>query len=212
MSGDLVVKQMQIGQMANFVYLIGCRATGEATAVDPGWNAEAILRGAEAEGLRITSIFATHGHMDHVNALSALAERTGAAVYVNRAEMASIARQAPEATGLDDDAEVRVGQQTVRALHTPGHTPGSQCLLVGGRLLTGDTLFVGSIGRADLPGSSPAQLFDSLQRLKALPAETIVLPGHHYGDRQSSTIEHECRYNPYLRIPTLEAFLQIMGL
>ncbi len=207
----VVVRQMQIGPMANFVYLIVSPAKGVAGVVDPAWEVPTILRTLEKDGLQLTHIFVTHGHMDHVNGVAALKEATGAAVYAHADELPSLGRVDPDAVGCSDGQEVLIGDAAVGVLHTPGHTPGSQCLLVNGRLLTGDTLFVSSIGRADLPGSSPARLFDSLQRLKSLDPATIVLPGHHYGDRRTSTIEHELRFNPYLRIESRDDFLRILG-
>jgi len=212
MSEDLVILQMQIGPMANFVYVIGCPASGEAAVVDPGWDAAAILKGAEKAGLAIKTIIVTHSHMDHVNALAALRQEVEATVYVHSRELAAIQRIDAAAVAVEDGAEVALGDHKVVLLHTPGHTPGSQCLLVQGRVLTGDTLFAGSIGRSDLPGSSPTQLFESLNRLKALDPATVVLPGHNYGERRSSTIEHELRTNPFLRIPTLADFLRLQGI
>jgi len=212
MTEELTILQMQIGPMANFVYLIGSPATSEAVVVDPGWDAAAILRGAAKAGLAIKTIIVTHSHMDHVNALAALRREVEATVYVHSRELAAIQRIDAAAVAVDDGAEVPLGDQRIVLLHTPGHTPGSQCLLVQGRVLTGDTLFTGSIGRSDLPGSSPTQLFESLTRLKALDPATVVLPGHNYGERRSSTIEHELRTNPFLRIPTLADFLRLQGM
>jgi len=212
MSEDLVILQMQIGPMANFVYVIGCPASSEAAVVDPGWDAAAILKGAEKAGLAIKTIIVTHSHMDHVNALAALRQEVEATVYVHSRELSAIQRIDAAAVAVDDGDEVDLGNHKIVLLHTPGHTPGSQCLLVQGRVLTGDTLFNGSIGRSDLPGSSPTQLFESLTRLKALDPATIVLPGHNYGERRSSTIEHELRTNPFLRIPTLADFLRLQGI
>ena len=212
MTEDLTIMQMQIGPMANFVYVIGCAATGEAAVVDPGWDAAAILRGAAKAGFAIRTMIVTHSHMDHVNALAALRQEVEATVYVHSRELSAIQRIDAAAVAVEDGAEVALGDHKVVLLHTPGHTPGSQCLLVQGRVLTGDTLFNGSIGRSDLPGSSPTQLFESLNRLKALDPATVVLPGHNYGERRSSTIEHELRTNPFLRIPTLADFLRLQGI
>jgi glyoxylase-like metal-dependent hydrolase (beta-lactamase superfamily II) len=231
---------MPVGPMANYVYLIGCEATKEAAVVDPAWDADGIIAAAERAGYRITTVFATHHHFDHVNAAAALAEKTGATKYANTHELSTLNSAdastsssgspriglRPERveggwgadsgegngwTAVEDNQRVAVGNVSVTCLHTPGHTPGSQCLLVEGRLITGDTLFVGNIGRCDLPGSSPADLYNSLMRLKALPPETIVLPGHNYGATPSSTIVEQAQQNMYLRIPSLEAFLHVMG-
>jgi len=211
MTSAAAVKQMTLGPMANFVYLIGSPDTGEAAVVDPAWNAEAILQGLERERLRLVALFATHHHFDHVNALVDLQGRTGAPAFVNEREVPYFNRIGANVTGVGDGQEISVGDVAVTCLHTPGHTPGSQCLLVAGRLISGDTLFIGSCGRCDLPDSSPADLYASLCRLRELPPETILLPGHNYGDRPTSTIEHESRTNPFLKISDLQAFLHVMG-
>jgi glyoxylase-like metal-dependent hydrolase (beta-lactamase superfamily II) len=198
--------------MANFVYLIGCERTKEAAIVDPAWDAKGIADAAERAGYRITSVFATHSHFDHVNAAAELRELTGARLYANEHEAPLLEKTAQGWRGTKDEEVVRVGDVPVTCMHTPGHTPGSQCLLVEGRVLTGDTLFVDNIGRCDLPGSDPKALYESLMRLKSLPPDTVVLPGHHYGDKPSSTIEEQSQRNMYLRIPSAEAFLHVMGL
>jgi glyoxylase-like metal-dependent hydrolase (beta-lactamase superfamily II) len=141
--------------MANFVYLIGCERTKEAAIVDPAWDAKGIADAAERAGYRITSVFATHSHFDHVNAAAELRELTGARLYANEHEAPLLEKTAQGWRGTKDEEVVRVGDVPVTCMHTPGHTPGSQCLLVEGRVLTGDTLFVDNIGRCDLPGSDP---------------------------------------------------------
>jgi hydroxyacylglutathione hydrolase len=208
---DLTIRQLLIGQMANLVYIVGSRSAGDAAVIDPGWDAQRIIDAAAGDGLTITKVLLTHSHFDHVNATSALVQRTGARVYANENELSLLRRADFEATGVLDGAEIYVGAHKLTCLHTPGHTPGSQCILVDGYLFTGDTLFVKAIGRSDLPGSSPTKLFESLSRLRSLPAETVVLPGHHYGDRPASTIGEECQTNVYLRIERVEDFMRIMG-
>lgn len=209
---NAVVRQMQVGPMENFVYLIGCERTKEAAIVDPAWNADAIASAAERLGYRITKVFVTHSHFDHVNAVAGLQEKTGADLYANEHEVPLLTQAGSGWHAVRDGDEVMVGEVAVTCLHTPGHTPGSQCLLVNGRLLSGDTLFIGSIGRCDLPGSSPEDLYHSLMRLKTLPPETVLLPGHNYADKPTSTIGEQAERNIYLRIPSAEAFLQIVGL
>lgn len=210
-SDDLIIRQLLVGQMANFVYIVGSRSTGDAAVIDPGWDAGRIADAAEAEGLTIKAIVVTHSHFDHTNAVQPLAERTGATVYANENEVPFLGRLGVDVTGVQDNQVVEVGAQRLSCLHTPGHTPGSHCILVDHYLFTGDTLFVKAIGRADLPGSSPRKLFESLGRLKGLPRETVVLPGHHYGDKPASTIGDETMSNPYLRIETVDDFLHVMG-
>jgi glyoxylase-like metal-dependent hydrolase (beta-lactamase superfamily II) len=137
-------------------------------------------------------------------------------VWVHKSE----ADYVPRVSGLsrtdltlaENGDEIAVGEQRIRFLHTPGHTPGSQCFLVGGNLVSGDTLFIGSCGRVDLPGSDPSQMYDSLvNKLKALPDDTVLYPGHDYADRPKSTIGEEKRRNVCMRFERLEDFLGMMG-
>jgi hydroxyacylglutathione hydrolase len=210
-AASVAVRQMQVGPMQNFVYLIGSEKTKEAAIVDPGWDAERIASAAERLGYRIVAIFATHSHFDHVNAAAALHQKTQAALYASEHEVADLDKATPGWQGVADGAEVTVGDAVITCLHTPGHTPGSQCLLVAGHVISGDTLFVGNIGRCDLPNSDPAKLYESLMRLKALPPDTLLLPGHNYGEKPTSTIGEQAQRNMFLRIPSVEGFLHIVG-
>jgi glyoxylase-like metal-dependent hydrolase (beta-lactamase superfamily II) len=134
-----------------------------------------------------------------------------AKVYVHKAEREFLKGFGSDLVQVDNHATLRVGRMTLTFMHTPGHTPGSQCFLIDGRLVSGDTLFIGSCGRTDLPGSDPAEMYHSLtQRLGALPDSTILLPGHNYGG-PSSTIGEEKRGNPFMRFASLGDFLRAMG-
>ena len=209
---DIYLKQLELGPMQNFVYLIGDPASREAAVVDPGWDVPKILRAAEEDGYRLTKAFVTHHHFDHVMGLGELLQAADLPVYVHRddAPLLQVARSSlkPVAGG----ETVPVGRVPLTLLHTPGHTPGSQCLLVGGRLFSGDTLFIRACGRWDLPGGDPALLYDSLANtLKALDDTTILCPGHNYADTPTSTIGEEKRTNPFLQFETLEEFLRAAG-
>lgn len=218
MAEGLYLRQLELGPMQNFVYLVGDREAGECLVVDPAWELDAIVRTAEADGLRITGVLVTHTHPDHVGGdlfgmripgVEALLERVGARVYVHKAERGFLRGLGSDLVSVEGASEVRVGRFTVTVLHTPGHTPGSQCFLVDGRLISGDTLFIRSCGRTDLPGGDPAELHRSLRRLAELPDETILYPGHNYGG-ESSTLGVEKRENPFLRIG-LGDFLRALG-
>ena len=210
MADDIYLAQRQVGPMQNFVYLIGDPQSREAAVVDPGWEPSTILRTLEADGYRLTAAFVTHHHFDHVGALGELLAAADIPVYVHRADAPAVPVPPSSLRPVEDGDIVRIGQVPVRLLHTPGHTPGSQCLVVGHRLFSGDTLFIQACGRWDLPGGDPGQLYDSLTgKLKTLDEGTVLYPGHNYADRPTSTIGQEKRTNPFLQVPSREAFLRM---
>ncbi len=227
---DLYFAQLPVGEMQNFAYLIGSRSTRECLLVDPAWSVDALVDQAEADGMRVTGTLVTHYHQDHVGGrifgmeiegLARLMERTPVPVHANAHEADGVRK----VTGISESDVVRhasgdaisLGGVTVRLLHTPGHTPGSQCFLVeeagaAGKLVSGDTLFLGSCGRVDLPGSDPAQMYDSLHnKLKQLPDDTILYPGHFYAADPYGSLGEQKRRNPYLRAASLDDFLMFMG-
>ena len=232
MSGtsDLYFRQIAVGQMANFAYLVGSRSAREALVVDPAWSVDALLDQAATDEMRVVGALVTHYHQDHVGGrifgfdiegVARLLEREPVPIHVNALE----AEGTRQVTGASESDLVRheagdaieLGEVRIRLLHTPGHTPGSQCFLVEerdqpGRLVSGDTLFLGSCGRVDLPGSDPEAMYYSLNRtLKALPDDTRVYPGHLYSSEPSATLGEQKRANPYLRVASLEQFLAFMG-
>lgn len=204
----MIFKQIPVGMMANFVYVFGCEKTQQGAVVDPSADTPEILGFAEENGLKIEYIFVTHGHGDHVGGVASLAQRTGAKVVVHKGDAPGLKRgNIPTDVVVEDGNKIKVGEIEVEVIHTPGHTPGSVCLLAEGKLMTGDTLFVGNCGRCDLPGGSMEQLFNSLhKRLKALDDSVEVYPGHDYGPQPTSTIGHEKQSNPTLTCSTLEEF------
>ncbi len=229
-SSDLYFEQIPVGRMANFAYLVGSRSSREALLVDPAWSVDALLDRAEADGMKVVGALVTHYHQDHVGGsifgmeiegVGRLLERQPVPLYVNDRE----AEGTKQVTGASESDLKRVrggdvvelGRVRVRLLHTPGHTPGSQCFLVEeegqpGRLVSGDTLFLGSCGRVDLPGSDPEAMYRSLnETLKRLPDDTRVYPGHLYSAEPSGTLGDEKRTNPFLRVASLDQFLTFMG-
>jgi hydroxyacylglutathione hydrolase len=225
MSERLYLRQAQLGPMANFVYLIGDTETHKAAVVDPAWDVDAIVKFARKEGYEIDKILITHYHPDHlggsmmgqsIQGVAELLAQIKAKVYVNKAEAEGTKRVAGLSDSdlvLVDAGEIfNIGQIPIKFLHTPGHTPGSQCFLVDGNLISGDTLFVNSCGRVDLPGSDPAAMYYSLNHtLKNLDDATVVYPGHAYSSDSSTTIGKQKRHNMYMRFPTLDDFLDAMG-
>ncbi len=204
----MIFKQILVGMMANFTYVFGCDKTRAAAVVDPAGDLSEILDFAEENDLKIEWIFATHGHSDHTSGINSLVKETGAKVVVHQGDAHPLERAGIKVDKrVEDGHRVKVGEVEVEIIHTPGHTPGSMCLLAEGKLITGDTLFVGNCGRSDLPGGSMEQLFNSLhKRLKVLDDDIEVYPGHDYGSRPSSTIAFERETNPTLTCSTLEEF------
>jgi glyoxylase-like metal-dependent hydrolase (beta-lactamase superfamily II) len=229
-ASDLYFAQIPVGEMANLAYLIGSRSTREALLVDPAWSVDALLDRAEQDGMKVVGALVTHYHQDHVGGsifgmeiegVARLLERAPVPIYVNQHE-AEGTRRVTGASASDLVAKsggdlIELGSVRVRLLHTPGHTPGSQCFLVEeagqpGRLVSGDTLFLGSCGRVDLPGADPEEMYRSLnEKLKRLPDETLLYPGHLYSSEPWGTLGDEKRTNPFLRVASLDQFLMFMG-
>ena len=209
---DLYLRQMEVGPMANFVYLIGPAGAPETAVVDAAWDIEAILRAAEADGRRVVAALVTHWHPDHTNGLERLVEATDARVYAQRDELPWLRYAGANLRAVAPGDELRLGEVTIQFLHTPGHTPGSQCFLVRDRLVSGDTLFINACGRTDLPGGDPERLYQSLTgTLGRLDDRTILLPGHNYAEIPSTTLGEQKRQNPFLRCASLTQFLRMIG-
>lgn len=188
----MLVKQIRMGSMDNFCYLVGCEKTRQALVIDPASNAKRILAEAERRGLKIVYIVHTHGHADHTAGSAELKRLTGARIIMHELDAADV----PQADiRLSVETDLPVGALKLRVLHTPGHTPGGICLYADGHLFTGDTLFVGDSGRTDLPGGHRPTLAASIRRLMELPDDTVVWPGHDYGPTPSSTLAWEKRHN-----------------
>ncbi|HWW45293.1 MAG TPA: MBL fold metallo-hydrolase [Acidimicrobiia bacterium] len=214
-------------QMVNFVYLIGDRETGEAVAVDPAYRVDELVELLDADGLRLTGVLATHWHPDHLGGDLMGYPIEGIRELVGRADVdapvhvqASEAEWVKRATGVDDSDlvthesgdVVEVGHVPIRLLHTPGHTPGSQCFIVDGKLVAGDTLFLDGCGRTDLPGGDADQMYESLtQRLATIPDDTVLYPGHLYSPEPSATMGETRQRNYVFRLPTLEQWRTLLG-
>ncbi|UCD82955.1 MAG: MBL fold metallo-hydrolase [Desulfobacterales bacterium] len=188
----MIIKQIPVGYMDNFCYIVGCENTRKALVIDPGPDIEMILSEADAKNLEIITIVNTHGHSDHTAGNAALKKRTGARVVIHGLD----GDRYPDAdVFLSNEKKLQVGDLTFDVIHTPGHSPGGICLHARGNLFTGDTLFVGDSGRTDLAGGDRPMLGKSIRRLMELPDHTVVWPGHNYGPTPSSTIGWEKHNN-----------------
>jgi len=223
---DLYFRQIAVGPMANFIYLIGSQRTKQCLVVDPAWDTDALIEFAGRDGMEITGALVSHYHPDHVGGnmggfrvpggVAELVGKCNARIHVNKHEADGLIT----ITGISESDLVRhdggdrieVGDVTVDLLHTPGHTPGSQCFLVREHLVSGDTLFVNGCGRVDLPGADSDQMYESLNKLKALDDDIVLFPGHDYGDKPFAKLAELRQTNGYLRIPSLEKWRAIMGL
>ena len=226
MPGKIYLKQLELGPMQNFVYIVADPETREAAVIDPAWEIQGIIDLLQKEDLKLKAALITHFHPDHLGgdmmghhidgSAELLKQNLPVKIYIHKSEaelacrISGLSMSDMELTESSD--KFQLGQLSIEFIHTPGHTPGSQCFLVDGQLISGDTLFIGSCGRIDLPGSDASQLYDSLNnKLKKLPDETMLFPGHNYSDRPSSTIAMEKAHNPYMRFERLQDFLSVMG-
>jgi len=213
-------------QMNNFIYLIGDTVTRQAVVVDPAWDIAAVLGRLEADGMELTGALVTHYHPDHVGGhlfghdISGLAELLAARpvkVYANAHEIDGLQAvtqlSRSDFTAVAGGDSLPIGEVEIQFLHTPGHTPGSQCFLVNGSgLVAGDTLFIGACGRVDLPGSDPKAMYESLtQKLARLPDEVVLYPGHDYGPTPTDTMGSQKHTNPYLQARNLQDWLRTRG-
>lgn len=197
------IAQWEIGPMQNFVYLLIDWQARRAALVDPQADLSAPLEALRQHDLTLDRVLITHTHFDHVAGLPALVrERPDLTVVLHRADLHRIeSLMRGRGPALVEDGETfRVGGLEVKALHTPGHSAGHACFLIEGlappALLTGDTIFIRDCGRTDLATGDDAQMFASIQRVKALPPETLILPGHHYKPEVASTVGRERESSP----------------
>ena len=220
---DLYLEQLLVGPMDNFIYLIGSKSTREVAIIDPAWDIDALLNHINEKDLKLASVLVTHYHPDHIGGgmgghsiegIAELLEKDPVKIFVHKLEAEGVKK----VTGVSDTDlnivesgdHLTIGENDIEFLHTPGHTPGSQCFKVNNNLVSGDTLFVQGCGRVDLPGSNSEDMFHSLQKLSALPDETILYPGHNYSAEPYESMEKVKQINTYLRIQDLDMWRQIM--
>jgi glyoxylase-like metal-dependent hydrolase (beta-lactamase superfamily II) len=221
---DIAATDPMARQMVNFVYLVGDRETGEAVVIDPAYDIKGIRKVLADDDMRLVGALATHYHADHVggdifgNTISGIRE-------LLMMEQVPIHVQADEAkwinrsTGVSDDLVehrggdiVHVGAIPIELIHTPGHTPGSQCFLVDNRLVAGDTLFLQGCGRTDLPGGNPEQMYESLtQRLAKVPDDAVLFPGHLYSPEPSASMADTRSHNMVFQARSAEQWMANFG-
>jgi len=205
----LILHQMELGPMQNFVYIIGCERTKEAAVVDPAWDVPSILKVIRDHELKVGAILLTHTHFDHINGVEELLKATDARVFVHKKEAAALA-YSTSVKKIESGDEVKVGDQRITFIHTPGHTPGSQCFYLQDRLIAGDTLFIRGCGRCDLPGGNPEEMYQSLTgKLKKMDDHVRLYPGHNYADVPVSMMGEEKKQNPYLLCQSKDQFLRM---
>src|SRR6201992_662589 len=212
-------------QMVNFSYLIGDRTTRECLIVDPAYDVDGLLAAAERDGMTVTGALVTHYHPDHcggtmagfgIEGIAALIDRIDVPIHVQRAEaefvtkVTDVGGASPVSPNPGD--VVTVGGVPVELVHTPGHTPGSQCFLVNGALVAGDTLFLEGCGRTDLPGGAPAALYESLPHtLARVPDDVVLYPGHQYSVASSATMGDTRRLNYVFRPKSVDQWMMMFG-
>lgn len=209
----VIVHQLEVGNFAVFSYIVACEQSGEGVVIDPAAEADRIIDTARSKGIaRIKYIINTHSHADHAGGNKRLKDKTGAQILVHQDDAFNLANPAgyvlqifgceasPPADKTVTDGElIEFGRESLKVIHVPGHTPGGIALYTPGYVFTGDVLFVGGVGRTDLPGGSVRTLLNAIRsKLLTLPQDTVVFPGHNYGPSPQSTIGEEKRTNPFL--------------
>jgi glyoxylase-like metal-dependent hydrolase (beta-lactamase superfamily II) len=202
----MIFRQLAVGTFQNFAYIIGDEVTRIGAIVDPAWEVDKLLKTAEDLGLKVSFVINTHSHHDHIQGNDSVVRKTGAKVVMH--EKSTVKK----GISVKDGDTVDIGSLKAKIIHTPGHCPDHICILIDGKLLTGDTLFVGECGRTDLSGGNPSDMYDSLfKKILPLQDSVEVYPGHDYGKKQSSTIGYERENNYTLKIRTREDFIKFMA-
>lgn len=221
---ELIIEQIEIGPMQNFTYLVGSRSAREVVVVDPAWEIDSLLEHIEERDFKLTGALVTHYHPDHcggsmrgqnIPGVAELLASNPVKIYIHKTEAEGLQKVTGVSTNdlvkVESGDTLQVGEIEIEFLHTPGHTPGSQCFRIKNTLVSGDTLFINGCGRVDLPGSDSADMYRSLQQLAKLPDDTLLLPGHNYGPVPNATMGDTKQQNTYLRIQDLETWKTIMG-
>lgn len=221
---DLIIEQIEVGPMQNFCYIVGSKATREVAVVDPAWDIDGLMNHLAERDYKLTAALVTHYHPDHIGGsfasrdIPGLAELLAASpvkIYAHKSEAAGVQKVTgisdSDLSRVDSGDRLKIGDIEVEFLHTPGHTPGSQCFRIRNTLVSGDTLFINGCGRVDLPGSDTEDMFRSMQKLRDLPDDTLLLPGHNYAHVPNATMGETKQHNPYLRVDDINTWKMFMG-
>lgn len=202
---ELILKQISVGPMGNFTYLIGDADCKKVMIVDPGWDPDTIVAEVKKNDLTIIGIILTHGHYDHVQALGDILKEIHVPVYISEQE--PFKWPGAKIIKLKDNETIQIGAISLSCIHTPGHSPGCMCFLYKNILLTGDTLFIDGCGRCDLPGGNSEEMFDSLHnKIGKLPDNTLIFSGHAYGPKDFDSLGNQKKTNYFLRADNKNIF------
>jgi len=205
----LSIKTFDVGPMLNIIYLIWDKETKEAALVDPAWDLKDVFKFIKNNNLILKSILLTHSHHDHVNSIDLLLEKYDLPIYINKREAEFWNKEYDNLIITHSEEQISLGKSHISSIHTPGHTPGSCCYSFDNNLIAGDTLFVFGCGRCDLHGGNPEDMFKTLNHMKFdLGEDTLILPGHNYSIRKTSTMKDEILYNPFFHFKKLEDFVK----
>lgn len=205
----LILEQMELGPLQNFLYFLGDQRTREIAVVDPAWDVDYLCKRATDLGYTITSIFLTHGHPDHVNGLDEILERYDVPAYISKYEADFLKPTHKNIVEIDNHKILKVGDIQFQCLLTPGHTPGCQSFIHEHIMIAGDAIFIDGCGRCDLPGGDARVAYNTLYTIiKKLPDDTVLFTGHNYGPTPYATIGSQKKTNPYLTCTSEQEFLE----
>ena len=205
---ELILEQMELGPMENFLYYIGCQKTKEIAVVDPAWDVDYLCDNAAKKGYKITKVFLTHGHSDHVNGLDKILKRHDVPAYISKHEADFFKPKHKNIVEVSNHEKLKIGNLEIECIHTPGHSPGCHVFHYKNAMVVGDLLFIDGCGRCDLPGSDPRAMYKSLYGiLMKWSDDSVIFPGHNYGATPSATLGQLKKTNPYLTCKNEEEFL-----
>lgn len=210
MTQSIQIHSYQLGPMKNIGYILKDTKTNDCAIVDPAWDANFILNQIDALKGRVAMILLTHTHFDHLNALDDVLCHISCLVVVS-SHASPLSDHSVKYKAINDGDELWLGATNIIALETPGHSQCGVCYYVKPHLVVGDTLFIDGCGRADLDGSDPNALYESLVKLQALPDDTLIYPGHDYGPRKVDQLSNQRKTNPFLNCNKSDFLRKRMG-